>query len=769
MTDSSAPTPNSPLNEAAAVLGRHWSLFVALGLFLLVGLAVLDDYGVSPDEGIHWFHASATADYVLGNSEDILQLPDRTYGMGFRLPLAFAERVVLDDIRALYIVRHLVTHLFFLAGGLFAYLLALRLFSGMPLALVVALLFLLHPRLYVHSFVNAQDIPFLVMFIIALFLVHWAFKRDNLWVFALLGAGVGMLMNIRVVGALLILAILAMRGFDLLTASGPDERKRVMASVWAFVLAGTLTLYAAWPYLWGDAIGRFVESFAHLSRYDVIFDFLFRGTTVSSGDPPADYVPAWFSITAPPPALLLGCIGALTLVWRGGARPRAGLRNTRLRFGLLLVGSFVAPIAAVILLRSTLYNDWRHLYFLWAPFSLLAAFGLHWLSGAFAQRRARAMAYGAAGIGVGAVVVSMALLHPNQQIYFNFIEDRVTQDRLSERYVMDYWNLSLYELYRHLLNEEPSTLTIQYHAYGRLGNLNLLPESDRERASVVNPALADFSIRAGRPEDGAETLRTIEVYNNALFALVREQPGENPFPAAYETALSLDPIVRSGFDLYAINRVLTYVKEPCDADDFGGDFFLRFYPLSPDNLPEEWRWAGYEETRFWFLERGSLFDGKCVALAPLPDYPVLNVLASQRKGYSNTRYWDALFPLAAEAHYAAYEAAEGRDPDARAAFDLYLDRQARALIYVKEPCASSDVERKFFLHIAPERVADLSEDRRESGFDNLDFEYFTRGILFDGKCAAVLPLPDYAIERLRTGQFTKEGRETWEAAVAFGG
>lgn len=51
----------------------------------------------------------------------------------------------------------------------------------------------------------------------------------------------------------------------------------------------------------------------------------------------------------------------------------------------------------------------------------------------------------------------------------------------------------------------------------------------------------------------------------------------------------------------------------------------------------------------------------------------------------------------------------------------------------------------------------------------MDYTGVTRGVLFDGKCAAVLPLPDYAIERLRTGQFTKEGRETWEAAVAFGG
>ena len=761
------PVPGAPLRTAASDLRPHWALIVALGLFLLAGLPVLDDYGSSPDENAHRIHGAATIDYVLGDGDVMLGLPDRTHGVAAQVPLALAERALgLDDSRELSLARHLMTHLLFLVGGLFAYMLAARLFNNKYISLLAMALFLSHPRLYAHSFVNDKDIPFLTAFVIALFLIDRAFRRGDLWAFALLGAGVGTLTNIRVMGAALVPAVLAMRGLDLLGAFGAVERKRVLLSEGVFVLAAALTTYTGWPYLWSHPAGRFSEALTQSARYFIVTEELFQGTPILSNNVPASYIPTWFSITTHPFALLLGCIGIAALLTRSALSRSSALRNMRLRFAALAAACFGAPITAAILFESTIFNGWRHLYFLWAPFSLLAAFGLHWLSGAFARRRARAMVYGAAGIGVGAAAVSMALLHPNQQVYFNFIEDRVTQDWLSERYVMDYWNLSLYELYGHLLNEEPSTLTIQHRDETR-GSLGMLTEADRERISVVNPALADFSIRAGRPEEDVEALRVIEVYNNALFALVREQPGGNPFPAIYEKALSLDPIVRSGFDLYALDRMLIYVKEPCESGDLNGSFFLRFYPASPDDLPEGRRWAGYEEAGFRFLERGSLFDGKCVALAPLPDYPVLNVRAHQFYGYANELYWEDLFPLDAEEHYAAYETAANGEPDGRAAFDLHLNRQARTLTYVKEPCALSDVERKFFLHIASERVDDLPPNRREQGFDNLDFEYLTRGVLFDGKCVAVLPLPNYAIERIRTGQYARGEGEVWEARLRF--
>ena len=749
------PPHGSPLRTAASALMPHGAAIAALGLFLLVGLAVFDDYGSSPDQRAHRPHAEAIIEYVLGDGDVALRLVHRTHGVAVILPLALAERALgLEDSRELWLARHLATHLLFLTGGLFTYLLAARLFDNKRTALLAMLLFLSHPRIYAHSFVNVNDASYLSMFAIALFLIHRVFAKDSLWAFALLGAGVGILTAHRIMGVALVPLVLAARGLDLLGRPLPGERKRALLTAGAFALAATLAAYAAWPYLWEDPVGRFIESVNHAT--------LFQARIL---EPPG--ILTWFSATSPPFALLLGAVGAGagTLLLRRARRPIVLERSSR--FIALVVGSFVLPVLTVILLNVDLYNSWRHLYYIWAPFSLLATLGLRWIADLFEKPVLRALVYGAVGAGVAATLVSMIALHPNQQVYFNFFEDRVTPDKLSDEYVLDNWNITAIDSYKFLLREEPSSVNLAFNSRADRP-LALLREEDRRRISIVNPSLADFSVMWTRPEKGEETLHVVEVYNNVLSALVKEQPEENPFPAAYDAALSLDPVVRSVFDLYTLDRVLAYVREPCEAVDLISLFVLRFYPASPDDLPEEWRWAGYEEESFRFLERGSLFDGKCAALAPLPNYPVLNVHAYQFNIDTYNLHWEVFFPLAAEAHYAAYEAAVDREPDARSMFDLYLDKQARTLTYVKEPCAPSDVERKFFLHIAPERVTDLPDDRRESGFDNLDFEYFTRGVLFNEKCAAVLPLPDYAVERLRTGQFVGGEGEAWAAAVAFG-
>ena len=166
-------------------LAPHWGALLALTLFLVAGLAVLDDYGIVRDSIWQRRTAEANLSYlasgdIRASTSALLVDHNKFYGMAFEVPLLLAERVFgMEDSRAVYSSRHLITHLFYLAGGVFAYLLALRLFGARLPAVAAMLLFLLHPRLYANSFFNSKDIPFLAMFIVALFLTHRTFKRDS--------------------------------------------------------------------------------------------------------------------------------------------------------------------------------------------------------------------------------------------------------------------------------------------------------------------------------------------------------------------------------------------------------------------------------------------------------------------------------------------------------------------------------------------------------------------------------------------------------------
>ena len=61
-----------------------------------------------------------------------------------------------------------------------------------------------------------------------------------------------------------------------------------------------------------------------------------------------------------------------------------------------------------------------------------------------------------------------------------------------------------------------------------------------------------------------------------------------------------------------------------------------------------------------------------------------------------------------------------------------------------------------FLHVTPKKPYVLPEGRREVGFDNLDFKFFQRGLRWEGRCHAEVPLPEYEIDLIRTGQFVAD-------------
>ncbi len=75
------------------------------------------------------------------------------------------------------------------------------------------------------------------------------------------------------------------------------------------------------------------------------------------------------------------------------------------------------------------------------------------------------------------------------------------------------------------------------------------------------------------------------------------------------------------------------------------------------------------------------------------------------------------------------------------------------LVYVREGCTAAEARMRFFLHVHARDAADLPAERREYGFDNLDFFFTEYGAVSDGACRVVRPLPEYAIERIETGQY----------------
>ena len=104
-------------------------------------------------------------------------------------------------------------------------------------------------------------------------------------------------------------------------------------------------------------------------------------------------------------------------------------------------------------------------------------------------------------------------------------------------------------------------------------------------------------------------------------------------------------------------------------------------------------------------------------------------------------------------------------PLARSTFDIHLSD--RALIYLKRPCDADDTQAKFFLHVFPVDEDDLPPGRRRFGFENFDFPFAHRGEFLNGDCIVQPFLPEYPIDRIRTGQFVSGKEPQWKAEFAL--
>ena len=777
----------------------HSGLLVC-GLFLLVGLALADDYGGDyGDSGVdNRFQIDTVQDnlnYILGRADGV-HTPtyhDRAYSVAFELPLLLAQQYLgaartqqefawtewldQDPLGSAispdtFSVRFFLTHLFFIVAAGFCYRLAYRLFNNRLLAVLALLFFLLHPRLYNHSYINTKDLPFLSMLMIALYLLERAFRRDTWGAFILLGIGVGLLTNLRIMGIMLFAAPLAMRGLDLFYARSWAQRRGILLTAGLFLLAGGLTLYALAPFAWTNPLEYLLVNLAITVEHSTIVTVLFQGERILNDELPPQYTAVWFGITTPPLILLLGGLGAAAVVAAGLRRPGAVFRNTRLRFAGLLLACFLLPALAATVLGSVQQDNWRHLYFLYTPFCLLAAGGLHWLGSARPARLGRAKddrclylssrrfadhptagragVYGLAGAGLALIVLQMTQIHPMQDSYFNFLVDRTTPEYLRTQYDMGSLNVKIQPIREYLEKRHPGeTLSVLgYWGGGQLAGAD--PDADYALFYIWDDSYQDLAFNA---------LPAGRLYNNTIAAvkpLKDSRMTESAIAAyreIYRQAVAGEPIIRAAYDVYLAGRTVTFVRENCSWDAQRRQVFVKVL------LPDLEVFTG---TAYYFPSHGVRIGELCLAVVQLPAYAQGDLIIGQ--DYADAGRWAELYSLSPPGllERIARARQKNHQPALRQDFDVFLEQESdgrQRLLYAKPDCAPGDNGTPIFLHIFPVNPAELPPytDTTNSGYAVREYYLRQLGNYRVGpaaECLAVVALPDYpsGIREIRTGQ-----------------
>ena len=237
--------------------------------------------------------------------------------------------------------------------------------------------------------------------------------------------------------------------------------------------------------------------------------------------------------------------------------------------------------------------------------------------------------------------------------------------------------------------------------------------------------------------------------------------------AAYQAISAAEtPAAQATFDIYIRDRVLYYVKENCAPADAEREFILHLFPVDADDLPTDRREYGFDNQDFYFAWRGGFFDGNCITQVSLPDYSISRIRTGQHISGGATLWQTEINPFLFTQFQEIEDGLANSQPVSGGPFDIYL--KSDRVVYYKDNCAAADTEARFFLHLYPTDANNLPAARREYGFDNLDFSFSEYGAYRGGKCLASVALPDYAVARIRTGQFVSGEGQIWQAEFAAG-
>jgi len=418
-------------------------------LILVVTILVVitfTDYGITWDEDVHNYYGILVLNYYLSGFTDLRAthwLDLFNYGGAFDMVAAMLNYVSPFDT---YETRHLLNGLVGVLGLVGVWRLG-RALAGPRGGFLAALFLALTPNYYGQMFNNPKDVPFAAGMVWAIYyLVCLAreLPRPRWSLLLKLGLTVGLALGIRVGGLLLLGYLGLLLGLSGLWRALAERRAGVLLtdglrSFFGVLLPvtaiGYVVMLVFWPFAQLDPFSNPLQALATFSHQAFPFKTLFAGEYVSASDLPWAYLPVHVALALPELVLVL-------LAFAPVAAILAIRKNWRLErataLGYAIVGVAVAfPIAYAIAIKAVLFDGMRHFIFVLPPIAALAAAmmdrALAWL-----QRRSfRRWAYGALGLYAAGHIGIMAMLHPDEYVYYNgFIGGLGGADGL---FKTDYW------------------------------------------------------------------------------------------------------------------------------------------------------------------------------------------------------------------------------------------------------------------------------------------------------------------------------------------
>lgn len=363
------------------------------------------------------------------------------YAPLWELILGVANEFVFVGLRDPVWVRHALTLALFL-WGLWALWVLLRRcgVDTSSASLGVAFVFGVI-RFGGHAALNVKDAPAATVFLLASvatwLILQRCLERSRTWSLVGLGVVAALPFLVRVP---LLLHLAGVWALCLAIAVGAPKLGVKDRLRWALIpgLSGVAIIVALYPPFWTTDLAQWTEPFSRFGDHKIVVMTRVLGLAFPSNEVPWWYGLLWIPVIVHPVVLILSLVGALAPLKEpkplcAPLELRLGGRCVKISLRTWLWLIVAASWAAVMIRQPSLYDEERHILFLFPPLVLVCALGLNGL-----QDKAK---FAIAAVVTVAALGSYAWWGRYAYVY----KSPIIGERGSELFLGDYWGACIGE------------------------------------------------------------------------------------------------------------------------------------------------------------------------------------------------------------------------------------------------------------------------------------------------------------------------------------
>ncbi len=483
---------------------------VCAALMVLVMLVVArytyQDYGITVDENVERKSSIINYQYVVetltGKELNVLDIElhewkDRYYGVALQLPMVVVEHLTdfTMPLRDVHMLRHLYNFCVCLAGWVCFYIFISRLFKNNWLGLLGMAMVALYPRFYGESFTNIKDLIFAATCCASMMAAVLCLQNEGKWRYEVLSAFCcAICTNTRFIGFIfpaMLLGYRVLRDWVLEgTARGHAAQwwKKTFVRYMAQIILFFAIYFLVSPTSWRNPLDYLINvlgTFSNYTKWDG--EVLYMGKMYPGNALPPQYLlvhvlictPMWYLALA-----ALGFVGAGVTLYRAIREKKANTWLTG-EWRFFVYNLVVAAITLLMpfLKEMTLYNSWRHAYYVFPSVVVFAIFGLRTLFKLISGKKVVQRVIIAAICLLQAYQVGWIIYnHPYEKVYFNPIGRQY-----AEMVDRDYWYETGYEVLDIIMKyDDSSRITIASDGHISYAAFDFVPEAEKKRFYVKN-------------------------------------------------------------------------------------------------------------------------------------------------------------------------------------------------------------------------------------------------------------------------------------------